>query len=453
MKGREQKLSGLSSMSHKESVVPVPIENQGTEATLYMCNASTECFCLLSARLLHHGFDHIPFTRITSKIQGQIMARVHGIDMDTQEETPLIEDGESIEQDILSEMNASEADVKFFVRVNRVLGSAREGAKEPFLFEGDAATTLSGIHVRLLDDYGSGTYRVRILKNNRLWKRFDITVEKAAVRAEVSRAPDMSGGLEALARALSENAVRQNALLERLLNERNAPQISLPTAAPNIMEMFTQFSTVFANMRQTTPDATSLIEVFKLGLETSKEHGSERGEKGIFDLVSDALPLLTEIISQRGANQPPIPQPSQVPVPSRPQLAAVNTNPNPRPANVENEPLAKVRFWLKFLVEHAQKDSDPSLYADILIDNLPEAYLPQFLVPGIFEQLKTVAPEISPYKEWFEKVLAEMREAVQRLNEQGSENFAVTVPTAPNNPNSGRTGGDNRNAENNAGPR
>lgn len=66
--------------------------------------------------------------------------------------------------------------------------------------------------------------------------------------------------------------------------------------------------------------------------------------------------------------------------------------------------------WLKnqleFLIVQAARDRDPALYAELMVDNLPDAVKPENLVQLVSQDnwwtvLQNFNPQVKPYQGWF----------------------------------------------------
>lgn len=80
-----------------------------------------------------------------------------------------------------------------------------------------------------------------------------------------------------------------------------------------------------------------------------------------------------------------------------------------------------MKFDLKtavaFLVERAQQDSDPVLYADLILDNVPPAMLRAVLGQGtdpgpVVERLASLDPRVKESAQWFRDLGAAVLEGL-----------------------------------------
>ena len=145
--------------------------------------------------------------------------------------------------------------------------------------------------------------------------------------------------------------------------------------------------------------AKDLISVFQSGLELAKDMGGG-GEKGIWDVLEKMPEMLGNIaemekqtVSAPPALAPPLVAGDQLPVATGPTLQP------------QGEPVLKELFFKKqldMLVAKAEKGSDPGLYADFILDNMPEDAIRTFLGEGDpFPRLVELNPTVAQHEMWF----------------------------------------------------
>ncbi len=246
----------------------------------------------------------------------------------------LPDEPDDVELSILSEMNATDDDVTWSFDVNRVSGPAKLGNKEPFLFSGDASD-IAGLKVRLRDECGTGTYRVRIKRNGILYRRFDISVETPT---RIQAAPQSEIGTVLAAIQASNERTMQ--LLERMAERSHAPASQFDPVA-----MFAAMGTIMANFQKMIPpqqppvvqpvmqgpnpqDAMKeVMNLFREGVEFAQSINPREpasGMTGILERLLDS-PLLAKLAE--GVQPPQAPQTIKLPPPRNPGAAPV-----PRPA-------------------------------------------------------------------------------------------------------------------------
>ena len=152
--------------------------------------------------------------------------------------------------------------------------------------------------------------------------------------------------------------------------------------------------------------AKDLIEVFQSGLELAKDIGGG-GEKSIWDVLEKMPTMLgniADMAKQTASATPALTPPvagDNLPVaqggPHLPNVAAHQPHGEP--------PVIKEMFFKKqldMLVAKAEKGSDPGLYADFILDNMPEDAIRTFLGDGDpFPRLVALNPHVAGHETWF----------------------------------------------------
>jgi hypothetical protein len=319
--------------------------------------------------------------------------------------TPIEEQNLERMAEILDAFNAGPDSITWNIRVSQVTGNNRRGDKELFLFNCDPSEL--PIEERLIRDYGTGTYRARVMRNGRLFRQFDIPVLAPAPKQEAPTT-DLAAILAAIERSNAAAAERVERFLERVATPGTVTQTQLDPFA-----MLEKMSTIIANMNRTAPQAapsnsleTTLSVVEKI-MDMSQNFGGEKRNAGMMDILRDLVksPILGQLMEGAAANMAALPRPNSPPpqrVPMQPN-APQTQQPPPPPDN----PLVQA---VRYLVTRAQANANPSLYAEWLLDNLPPEMAKQLLPQqNLVMQLEQAIPEVTPHRIWFQFVIDEAR--------------------------------------------
>lgn len=360
--------------------------------------------------------------------------------------TPVEREDEDTEAAILSEFNKGDDAATWKVSVCR---AAKGGEPEPYLFS--CSPSELPVIDRLRDEYGTGSYRIRVYRNNLIFRSFTVGVE--ARRTPITPTPAPAPVSDGLAAALE----RQTALLERLINQRQQP-----TQQVNSFEMLTTLLGAIGQVKNLfgTPAASgpeNAIDLFMKGIEAAKElGGGEKGNTGLMDIVRDLLksPIIEKMIEGAAANvgvphappmvttQPGIGEVAQ-PIFSGTQPAPQPTTPQP-PSNgdaihqqapsPENDPrLVGMVHNIRYLATKAAANADVELYADWVLDNVPRDLLVQMIGdPNALATLTTAVPEARPYVGWFSQVLALVNDTLTE-EAAGVQDVGHVQPGSPSN--------------------
>jgi hypothetical protein len=347
---------------------------------------------------------------------------------------------------IFSEVGADKNEVNYYFQVWRVL---KDQADMAFLFKGTPAEL--PIMERLRDEYDGGRFHIQIYRNKKRYKRLNVTVEmpkKAAIATMVKN--DMAEVLKEMGRQQQENFNMLKDTVMQMVGKPSTPQ-------PSQMEMMTGMMTLMMSMKNfVSPPAQSnvspdkMIEVLIKGMELGRESGGG-GETGLMDIAKELIksPLLGSL-AQAVNNPPQLPRPAMQPqipmqskpgtIPAQPQMttqAQAQAQPKPQGTNMTNP---VIKHYLNQLIQKAEKDSDPVLYAEFILDNVPQSMVEENIMrEDLIEYLSSIDPRVSNYKEWF----IELRDHIisvltipdeQEDNEGNSDISGDTDPNATGSP-------------------
>lgn len=278
----------------------------------------------------------------------------------------------------------------------------------------------------LRDKYNGGEFRLFITRDGQLWKNKTVYVEpKQAMVGEP--APTQTAELAA---AMREGFAKQAELMANVIRSIAAPA---PPPVPllaglDIPAAITAFSALLSTLRPPPAPAQSAspdraIDMLLKGIELAKDLRSGEGGEGepsLMGLMRDLIksPMIGQAIAatvqppqpQRVQPRPPTPaapalqQPQPVPpqaVPAPPpQSFASETQPTPT-----NPMLTQ---YLALLCSKAAEGSDPSLYADLILDNMDPDDLDLLMArkPTAVDGLIADYAPVAEHREWFEQLAA-----------------------------------------------
>ncbi len=83
--------------------------------------------------------------------------------------------------------------------------------------------------------------------------------------------------------------------------------------------------------------------------------------------------------------------------------------------------------YLSQMVERAARDSDPGLYAEFIVDNMPGPIINSWLArPDLLDYLISLDGRVAEHRDWFEELRAEI--AAMLTEAQDSANNGGDVP-------------------------
>lgn len=317
-----------------------------------------------------------------------------------------------VEDKIRAEFNQSDSD-EWLVKVSRFEG---HGKQEPECFECTPADfPITG---RLREEFGAGKYRVRVYKNSRCVNFFQYAIE-APKKNPVG---DVKTEIATLAGTFQAALDRQSQMIERLIERRQPAQ-----SGSNITELVEALVALKKLDPPSPPPADTsrdtLLEVFKLGLEARDGGGGGDSSPGILGFAERLLssPIVQKIAEATMAAQPAVALPP--PTRTAPQPNAVEAARAPRA--IEPGPpdqAAQIQIFMQtqvaYLIGRASqwrasggKMSNPDLYAEWVVDNIPAELLDQLLAaPSPVDALAVYVPELLQFRDWFDFLVTSIRE-------------------------------------------
>jgi len=327
--------------------------------------------------------------------------------------------------DSLSEMLASlQGATSSRITVYRVV----KNQPQSYVFECDPASfSLDDLR----DKYNGGEFRLYVSKDGRLFKNMRVVVEPKQMPHVDHMAPSSTGMADVLAVMRDGFAAQANALRDALAAARPAPT---PFATMDLPAIITAISGAVAALRPptpATPDTSKAIDMFMQGLQLARELRDDAAptDNSIGGMLRDVLKSPIVAAAVQTAVQPQVPPPARLPNPAAatPQPAQVShakpaaPQPTPQP---ETQVLA---YYLGFLVNKAKIGADPSLYAELVLDNVPDEQLTPMLQRGdaLIDDLVAIHAPVADHREWFIKLLAEINDLLAPSDDAGNESTGV----------------------------
>jgi hypothetical protein len=252
----------------------------------------------------------------------------------------------------------------------------------------------------LRDRYGGGVYWLYAHANGKLWTKrrvvFARTLEEQRGGTEPSSsrpgAPVGDSALHAMIERQAQHHKDQMDLLLRLVTAQR------PVTDPfQIIEAASKLAAMGSNRGS---DVDTLIK----GMELAGKYGGDGGGDG-----GGLLSVAREFISALREGQQQSSAPTGAPGP-----AVAQTGEGQMQAMIR----AAIARQLPFLIKGAQAETDPSVYAQMLLDQLPEIYVPPLVrelgKPEWFDLLVSINGAVVAYKTWFESLRDEILSATSQ---------------------------------------
>lgn len=108
-----------------------------------------------------------------------------------------------------------------------------------------------------------------------------------------------------------------------------------------------------------------------------------------------------------------------------------------------------IRYYLNILVAKAAENKEPSLYAELVLDNAPEEAINQMVNDAnVIDHLAGIDPRVNNFRPWFEalrtSILEMVNEEVGNVLQSGTHSASVISTSSPTlqNANNSNANGD-----------
>lgn len=330
-----------------------------------------------------------------------------------------------------SEMHESQDDAKITVGKKLTDSRGRPLGRQTFeCFEcGIDDYTFSQLCTRIREDFGTGLYTV-LGRNSKGAYKFRKTVGILAPQStdNVPAGADVGALIDKMSDAMERNAMRTEQMFKNLVG---------PQTGGDAFTQMTGMMAAMGNMMKgfgITPQPQALpktlveqLTEFKMIKELFGGDGDgDSGDANIFSLLGKTVdafggPIATALAqaSQSGAldesgimAQPALPAPN-------PTLAEKTTN--------EEKANMAMRKNIHVLIQNAKAETDPVLFAGVLINATPESdqdKLWDFISdPDCIEKIIKLEPVAEQYREWFDA----LRDAVIEVMAEPEKELPVEV--------------------------
>ena len=290
-----------------------------------------------------------------------------------------------------------------------------EGKNLSFLFRTSPAEMTGGeIMERCRDNFGTGDYRVHIRKGRRLVKNAPFSVEAMTVKETPGQQAPAMGIAEIIAIMQSSNDRMSLMFTESMramaeaFKGREQPSFDPVAMQTSLIQSLAALKGMTDKPETNQKDP---VEMLVQGITLARELGPKDGDTNTSDILLEALkqfaPAIAGATHAMQARQPGTPANPALAGPRDPAAAA----------DAQREHDMNLRnIWMKqqlgFLVKQAENGKDPSLYAEVLLDQLGPVVVLDFIQKDdALAQLAKINPGVAGQRIWFEK----LRDAILEL--------------------------------------
>jgi len=286
------------------------------------------------------------------------------------------------------------------------------------------------------DQYGGGDYVLTGRRNNRIAKGFP----KRVTLAEPLKKPVINNQNDQLASIIEAGFKQQNESIKNmmLLMTQNRPSetaLDPSTIRNNLLTDMKLMKELFGGGGQESSlGAEKVLDLLKTGIEFGKEAGSS--ETGIFDVLVKSMDTFGKPVAAalESAERLKLQQGTQ-------QNGTVKNNTAISDKQKNDTTQSAFSNHIKFLVGQAETGGDPLLWADVVIDQVPEDELVTFLQrKDWLEVLGKLDNKVLMYREWFEALGAELKQQLNliELDVNVSDKDESSTSTVKNNSEAGK---------------
>lgn len=291
----------------------------------------------------------------------------------------------------------------------------RKVANQPLVYVGQCdPATFSMDDLR--DKFGGGTFQLFITRNRALYRNITVSVEKP-VTPSASVAP--STDIVSVMRMHMEDMQRTyRDMLEIVAGNKKAE--------PNYGEQMMQMAALIKSVAAPPPPVTSPWDELSkmLGLvERLRGEQTSTGDRepSLMDIARDfvrspmlgaAIQSMIRPVTHATNTAAPVGSPAALRAPAN-VAPAVSPNPLPPsevPMPANSPDLNDVRRHLQTLCDAAARQSDPGIYADLIVDLVDPAVLNGLLNSDPMTQLIAAHPPVGQHREWFGQLIALLKE-------------------------------------------
>ena len=328
-----------------------------------------------------------------------------------------------------------------------------QGKTLAFLFRTSPDEMSGGeIMERVRDNYGSGDYRVHIRQKSRIVHNRPFSVEEVRRPDPAATAVPAAGqiGISDILAVMQAQQDRQLQMFTQTMASFGEALRGREQPAFNPIEMQTALMQSLAALKQMTekPDSSQdAVQMLIQGLTLARDLQPRDGETNTSDILLKALDTFGPTIaaaSGRAAMPAAGPTPPGLAAPgAKPELDD-QTRKDAEAERAKNMQQIALKQQLAWLVRQAAQGKNPDLYGELLLDQIGEAAVLEFVgKPDALDKLIAMDSNVAMYKPWFENLKAAILELTrpestgetgqQDVPGTGTEPHAVQYPASEGN--------------------
>ena len=276
----------------------------------------------------------------------------------------------------------------------------------------------------LRDAYGGGSYRVHIKKHgkivtggNRLViieepKHSGIPFTPPTIAASQNQNNESTRLIEIMQAGFNQ--------LGQILSQNKVPAIDPAQMRRDMMSDMLAMKELFSQQQPAQSSGVGQIEMLLKGIELAKEITPRDGETGTMDVILEAMRTFGKPIAEAAMARLPVENTGEpTKLSQAPQLPQAQSA---QPTTVtEDDMTLMLRYYAGQLAAQAANDRDPYVYANLLVDNVPEAQVREILGrPDLKSYLISLNADLKNYPEWIDEFIKLVNELLTNDDDAGS---------------------------------
>lgn len=291
----------------------------------------------------------------------------------------------------------------------------------------------------LRDKYNGGEFRLYIMKEGRLWKNTRVVVEpRQVINNGVDPTPPTH--LFDMMALIRDGFSAQTTALREMSSARGGPSLFANMDLPAVITAAAAAITALRPPPAPAPAADSTsqaLDMFMKGMQIAMDvrDNAPNADNSIGGMLRDALrsPVVAAAVQ---ASMVPPPQQAPPPALPPPEVSHAKTAPT-TPATPAVSPNADMmRYYLSMLCQKAAANADPTLYAEIVLDNIGDEALDRMLErgPALIDDFIAALPAVAEHRPWFEALVSAINNAMADAPQAEVANANdATPPVVPGN--------------------
>ena len=344
----------------------------------------------------------------TKRISGTVKdAEYTEIDGESEDISELDDSQEAELRGILNDLNSDPNAQSVYVKVFKFM----DGHDKPFECFKANVSEMDDLTDRMRNEFGSGVFRVNVIRNKKLFKVIDLPVLAPMTQIEAKQTSNNAGSdLSGMVREFRETMQQQFTMLKEVMLQSTG-RVANPT---DPIAMMTAMMGAMNQMKTFVqpPQENNSFDHFLQLLEAANTFSGNKGDSNFVDVLRDGIKTLAPVIGEqiqaaKTFQQKPVLQ-------GNPGTTTENVQ-QPQGDNMQQPGQMSQAYLIGYinkLVNKAKNGGDPALQAaNILEDFSDEIIQAHLLGADTIDKLAQVNGEVRNYQHWFQQLQAHLRAA------------------------------------------